>query len=235
MSHVSVDDELSILSGPMHDDLSVADSLNDDVNEVDRLNYIDEESAEKEYVTHSKLYLDAMKSVEQLQARLVRRSGIIAEMRKHYLRDIVAVRNIMNEVITSDERQVVLRTYTQSLPSLDMTQPLALYGPHNCDMDVKPCAECGGYVEIIVKDSEEMERLNKVLITTSCTLIKNITNNIICNTSSNIIIITLIWIIIIISLLSSFSSSSYYYYHHHIIIIIIIISLLSSSSSLGAI
>ena len=157
------DDLSSILTGPIPDDISVADTLNEEASEVDRLNYIDEESAEKEYVTHSKLYLDAMKSVEQLQARLVRRSGIIAEMRKHYLRDIVAVKNIVNDVITSDERQIVLKAYTQGLPSLDMTQPLALYGPHNCDLDVKPCNECGGYVEIIVKDSEEMDRLNKVL------------------------------------------------------------------------
>lgn len=133
----------------------------DNNNNVD--SFIDEETAEKEYVTQSQLYLDAMKSITQLKQRLIRRTSIIDEIRKYYLRDIVTVKELINQVLTTDERKSFLSLYDQNLPSLDMTQSLLLHSPSKCEMVVKHCSECGGHVEIIMKDSDEVERLKKII------------------------------------------------------------------------
>lgn len=126
--------------------------------------FIDLEAEERAFVSGSQQYLDAMETVKQLKQRLIRRTAIIDEIRKYYLRDVITIKHIMKDVLTTRERQQVLKMYDENLPSIDLKQALVLHAPTKCELQVSHCGECGGQLEIIMKDSDEVDMLKKTII-----------------------------------------------------------------------
>lgn len=108
-------------------------------------------------------YEESLRIIKQLRTRLVRRTEMISDIRSYYLRDIVAIKHILNEHLSENERFKVMQQYMEGLPSIDLKKALRLYGPHNSEMQVVPCDQCGGRIEVVLIDSPEVERLNKLL------------------------------------------------------------------------
>ena len=126
--------------------------------------FVDLEKEERDFVSQSQQYLDATELIRQLKSRLIRRTAMIDEIRKYYLRDVVTIKYIMRDVLSTSERRQVMTLYNESLPSLDLTKALQLHAPTKCEMQVSKCGECGGQLEIIMKDSDEVDMLKKTII-----------------------------------------------------------------------
>ena len=126
--------------------------------------FIDLEAEERAFVSGSQQYLDAVETIRQLRQRLVRRTSIIDEIRKYYLRDVVTIKHIMKDILTAREREQVLKVYDENLPSIDLTQALKLHAPTKCELQVAQCGECGGQLEIVMKDSDEVDMLKKTIM-----------------------------------------------------------------------
>lgn len=107
-------------------------------------------------------YRDSLETIRQLKARLIRRTWMIDEIRKSYLRDVVTVKHIITDVLTANERQFVMNQFDSYLPSLDMKQGLQLYAPAKTSLSVKLCNECGGHLEIVMVDTDEVDRYKKI-------------------------------------------------------------------------
>ncbi|KAJ1420483.1 hypothetical protein B484DRAFT_130105 [Ochromonadaceae sp. CCMP2298] len=126
--------------------------------------FLDLDAEERLFVSSSQQYLDSQETIRQLKARLIRRTSIIDDIRRYYLRDVVAIKHILGSLLVTSERQDVLRVYTENLPSLDLTEALRLHGPASCEMRVSKCGECGGQLEIVRKDSDEVEILKQIIV-----------------------------------------------------------------------
>lgn len=126
--------------------------------------YIDLEAEERAFVTGSQQYLDAVETIRQLKERLIRRTAIIDEIRKYYLRDVVTVKHIMKDVLAKHEREEVLAMYEQNLPSINLNEALRLHAPVKSELQVAQCGECGGHLEIVMKDSDEVDKLKKIIV-----------------------------------------------------------------------
>jgi hypothetical protein len=94
--------------------------------------------------------------------RLKRRNELIGIIRKAYLKDVVTIKHIIQDVLTKNERVEVWHEYNTRLPSLR----LDLFSPLECYFEVKPCIECGGTLEIVHRESEEIMKLSKLLAET---------------------------------------------------------------------
>ncbi len=123
----------------------------------------DGEFDDKAYVSDNQHHKDALEVIRQLKQRLIRRTDIIDEIRKFYLRDIVTVKHIMRDLLTGTEREAIYKQYESVLPSLDLKQSLLLHAPVKTELQIKLCNECGGHLEIISRDSDEVEMLKKML------------------------------------------------------------------------
>lgn len=108
-------------------------------------------------------HLFALETIRQLRQRLTRRTAMIDEIRKFYLRDVVALKHVMRDVLTGTEREIIFREFESAIPSLDLSKALALHAPTNSDFRVRPCEQCGGQLEVIMRDSDEVDRLKKIL------------------------------------------------------------------------
>jgi hypothetical protein len=111
------------------------------------------ESKRNEETVSIQIYLD----------RLKRRSLLIGEIRKAYLRDIVLLKHILKEYFIQENRDEILNQWEKSIPSLDLRQHFMIYSPHESSLDLIPCETCGGSVEIVHHDSSEIQELSKAL------------------------------------------------------------------------
>ena len=118
---------------------------------------------DKAYVQDNQVHKDALEMIRQLKARLKRRTEIIDEIRRYYLRDIVTVKHIMRDLLSNTDREAIYRQYESVLPSLDLKQSLMLHAPVKTELQIKLCNECGGHLEIISRDSDEIEMLKKLI------------------------------------------------------------------------
>lgn len=103
----------------------------------------------------------AKDTIRQLKQRLVRRTALVNDIRSYYLRDVVTIKHILEEVLNETEKEAVMKEYSQRLPSLDMTQHLNLHAPSNTNLRVTPCESCGGKVDAVLADSDEVVRLKE--------------------------------------------------------------------------
>jgi hypothetical protein len=108
---------------------------------------------QKTTIPSSQIYLD----------RIKRRSLLISEIRKAYLRDVVLLKHILNEYFTQENRENILQQWEKSIPSLDLRQHFMIYSPNESSLDLLPCETCGGSVEIVHHDSSEIQELSKAL------------------------------------------------------------------------
>jgi hypothetical protein len=98
-----------------------------------------------------------------LRDRLRRRTDLINEMRKAYLRDILSLKGFLQEFLTDDERKPLYDSWKTSLPSVDLRQHLMLYSPLETSLNMIPCDNCGGSIEIVHHESSELEALSRAL------------------------------------------------------------------------
>lgn len=124
----------------------------------------DGEFSEEAFLGQNQTHKYALETIKQLKQRLKRRTEIIDEIRSYYLRDIVTVKHILKDLLVGGEREYVYRQYEGALPSLDLKKSLMLHAPDKCELKVKLCNECGGHLEIVSRDSDEVEQLKKVLL-----------------------------------------------------------------------
>jgi hypothetical protein len=101
--------------------------------------------------------------LKDYQQRLYKRTVLLEEMRKSYLRDVVILKNLMKELLKGSEREVIMLQYDAMLPSLDMTQALAPHAPAEMTFTVKPCSTCGGHLEVNVNVTEKLKELHHLL------------------------------------------------------------------------
>lgn len=102
-------------------------------------------------------------SIEIYSHRLKRRMELIREMRTAYLRDIVLMKQFLSELFPNDEeRSLLCQQYEQSLPSLDLHKYF-LTLPHERSLNIIPCHTCGGTVEIVHHDCQEIQKLTEQL------------------------------------------------------------------------
>jgi hypothetical protein len=101
-------------------------------------------------------------STEIYAGRLKRRIELIREMRAAYLRDVVLIKQLMTELLTNDERLLIFQQQDAHLPSLDLERFL-LSRPIENSFELIPCTTCGGTVEIVHHDSNEIQKLTMQL------------------------------------------------------------------------
>jgi hypothetical protein len=98
-----------------------------------------------------------------LRDRLRRRTDLINEIRKSYLRDILSLKGFLQEFLSRDERKAIYDSWKTSLPSVDLRQHFMLYSPLETSLSMIPCDACGGSVEIVHHESSELEALSRAL------------------------------------------------------------------------
>ena len=114
-------------------------------------------------VEYEKSHSEALDVISQLKMRLVRRTAMIDEIRKCYLRDVVIIKNVLHDVIIDSEREIVVKELASRLPSLDLMKSLPIHAPMNTELRISPCEACGGRVEAVMVDSDEVVKLQKVV------------------------------------------------------------------------
>lgn len=110
-----------------------------------------------------KMLHQSMKKADYLKAVLFRRTNVIDEIRKAYLRDVVALKQVMNDVLKDGEREKVLHNYNAYIPSVDLRGPLHLHSPEEALFLVKPCESCGGQLDVIFSDSTRVNTLRNTV------------------------------------------------------------------------
>lgn len=114
-------------------------------------------------VEYGKMHAEAVDTITQLKMRLLRRTAMIDDIRKCYLRDVVVIKNVLHDVIIDSEREIVIKELANRLPSLDLTKSLPIHAPINTELRIAPCESCGGRVEAVLVDSDEVVNLQKVV------------------------------------------------------------------------
>jgi hypothetical protein len=97
--------------------------------------------------------------IKDMEKRMKSRSLLIDKIRSAYLRDVVTIKHCLNDVLTGKEKKMVMDEFVGRLPSLDLGEYLDLYKPPNTKMRMKKCNECGGHLDVIIKDSDHVKRL----------------------------------------------------------------------------
>ena len=94
-------------------------------------------------------------TIDNLQGRLARRNDLLDVIRKAYYRDVIAIKEYL---LTAEKQGIVVDTAVlSSLPSIDLRQDgFRLFAPHECELRVRPCHECGGQLEIIHRESSRI-------------------------------------------------------------------------------
>jgi hypothetical protein len=102
--------------------------------------------------------------IKLLKDRLVRRTTIIDEIRKAYLRDVISIKHVIRDVLNENEREEVFKQYESNLPSLDLKEGIQLHAPFKVELQLKICNECGGHLELINRDTDEVEALKVIFL-----------------------------------------------------------------------
>ena len=133
---------------------------------------IDVEVEEEDLLIRSMSQLDmlinwkAMKAeVKMLRSRIYRRSCILEQMRRSYINDVVGMKMVLKHLddVEKPEFDQLVANWQVSLPSIDLNEPLSLHGPNLCFMSVTPCTQCGGTVDLVRYDGEQVKDLTKKL------------------------------------------------------------------------
>lgn len=96
---------------------------------------------------------------QEYKLRLFRRTMILEEVRKSYLKDVILLKQVMLEMFNDEDRMAVMAQYESMIPSLDMKQWFQPRAPELTTFQVRPCDLCGGHLEITINVSEELKEL----------------------------------------------------------------------------
>mmetsp|Transcript_6306 Transcript_6306/g.9515 ORF Transcript_6306/g.9515 Transcript_6306/m.9515 type:complete len:667 (+) Transcript_6306:146-2146(+) len=102
-------------------------------------------------------------SVDVYLDRLNRRGKVIQEIRNAYLRDVVALKQAIEDFFPADKRGIFIDQWTKNIPSIDLSEHLMLASPNETSLNVIPCNSCGGSVEIVHHDSAKLHQFQTKL------------------------------------------------------------------------
>lgn len=123
----------------------------------------EESQAEIQLRELSVAYGETQHEVRDLEKRIQRRTLLVDTLRTAYLKDVVTLKHVLMDVLTSEERRAAVSEYNSRLPSVDLRRPLQLYGPKDAELRVLPCAACGGVVDVTMHDSDAADRMQKAI------------------------------------------------------------------------
>ena len=157
-AYSSVEPEMQVADiGHDFGELSLLEFSETDVNTAVR------SQAEQDLDLLNDAYEGTQIEMRDLKNRLRSRTKLVETFRLAYLRDVVAIKHCLNFTLTNEERKSVLDEYTGRLPSLDLTEALALYAPPNAHVRVKPCESCGGVLDVTMNDSTHVAKLTSII------------------------------------------------------------------------
>lgn len=136
------------------DDFSVVAPASNVIGEYD----VDPELMRYKY---NEAITEAYQDRQDLISRLNKRLRILDDVKAAYLRDIVTMRHVLDDVLTKNEREEVFCEWKLALPSVDLKGPLGLYSPPASAIQIKPCEACGGHVELQTNDMNMTVKLKK--------------------------------------------------------------------------
>lgn len=121
--------------------------------------------AEHSLNLYKKKLSEMTRKAEYLKIALLRRNDVIESLRTGYLKDVLALKTVINNVLKDDkEREHVLATYNAYIPCVDLTASLPLHNPENAYMMLRPCESCGGCVEVKILDADSVTKLRTQLV-----------------------------------------------------------------------
>jgi hypothetical protein len=92
---------------------------------------------------------------------LHRRTEVIEEIRSSYLRDVITMKLIVNNILKDTEREAVMQHYNACIPCIDLRQSLPIHAPESAHMMLRPCEHCGGQLEFLISDSARLVAMRK--------------------------------------------------------------------------
>ena len=106
--------------------------------------------------------------VDLLRAALNRRNVLLAAIVKAYHRDVITVKESLYRHAVGDSNISCgegehAENPLPSVPSVDLSETLRLYSPHECDLRVAPCYHCGGTVEIVHRESSRLAECKHII------------------------------------------------------------------------
>lgn len=124
---------------------------------------------------------DKTVKIRELQLRLHKRNILLDIVRKAYHRDVLGVKECILEQLQNEREYQEQRPYSKdngnanendhcniqpilsrlsSIPSIDLRhRGFHLFSPQECELRSKPCSECGGYLEVIHRESSRYKSL----------------------------------------------------------------------------
>jgi chromosome segregation ATPase len=89
-----------------------------------------------------------------LHRKLIRRNQLLEVIRRAYHRDVISIK----EYLLDAEQKGLSSIDTHALASLPSTdlRGFLLFAPQECELNVLPCNECGGQLEIIHRESNRI-------------------------------------------------------------------------------
>lgn len=135
----------------------------EDSDEYESEEEFDEKQEPEEDLALGVKYTAAVNELTYLKASVHRKTVVLEEMRKSYLRDVVTLKHIMNEVLASTERGEIMTQYNSRIPSINLKEPLMLFSPEETQFTVKPCESCGGHLDLLINDNSKVEKLKKTV------------------------------------------------------------------------
>jgi type I site-specific restriction endonuclease len=122
-----------------------------------------EEQIEEQFQEPPPDYETLTLMMKEYRERLYRRTKLMEEMRRSYLKDVVALKHVLNDVLKDTEREHAITQLNAAIPSLDLRQTLAPHAPEHSAFNIKPCESCGGQLEITLNVSERLQELTEAL------------------------------------------------------------------------
>jgi chromosome segregation ATPase len=89
-----------------------------------------------------------------LRRKLIRRNQLLDVIRRAYHRDIVSIKEYLLDAEQKGLSSIDANALA-SLPSIDL-RGFLLFAPQECELNVLPCNECGGQLEIIHRESNRI-------------------------------------------------------------------------------
>lgn len=123
----------------------------------------DDWDSEDELKDMSVLLKRATSINKKLRHSVYKRSMVIELIKSAYLRDVVAMKNVMFNKLPVEVSDELIKEWKTSMPSVDLRQPLELHGPKSSHLTMKPCKKCGGVLDVEYHDSSKSERIERKL------------------------------------------------------------------------
>ncbi len=89
-----------------------------------------------------------------LRRKLIRRNELLDVIRRAYHRDVISIKEYLLDAEQKGLSSIDANALA-SLPSIDL-RGFLLFAPQECELNVLPCNECGGQLEIIHRESNRI-------------------------------------------------------------------------------